>query len=80
MIITTQFAVQVEVHLTHCPEMGFVKLRCYRSCKLHQAGFDTQMVLVNLPKVMKSVMLDEEMAISNPANTRSKMMLRAGRR
>jgi hypothetical protein len=36
------------------------------------------MVSVNLPKVIKPAMLDEEMAESSPADTRSKMMLRAG--
>jgi hypothetical protein len=35
------------------------------------------MVSVNLPKVLKPAMLDEEMAISSPTDTRSKMMLRA---
>jgi len=38
------------------------------------------MVSVNLPEKMKSDMLDEEMAISSSADTRSKGMLRAGRR
>jgi hypothetical protein len=36
------------------------------------------MVSVNLPEMMKPAMLDEEMAIGNPADTRSNMMLRAG--
>jgi len=36
------------------------------------------MVSVNHPDLMKPDMLDEEMARSSPADTRSKAMLRAG--
>jgi hypothetical protein len=36
------------------------------------------MVSVNLPEMIKPEMLDEVMAKSNPADTRSKMVLRAG--
>jgi len=37
-------------------------------------------VSVNLPEMIKPAMLVEEMAISEPADTRSKMMLRAEQR
>jgi hypothetical protein len=38
------------------------------------------MVSVSLPDMMKPDMLDEATAKSNPADTRSKMVLRAERR
>jgi len=38
------------------------------------------MISVTLPEMIKPAMLDEEMAKSNPADIRSRMMLRAGRR
>jgi hypothetical protein len=55
-----------------------VKLRCFVPYKLHQLGFVTPMVSVNLPEMTKPAMLDEEMAESSPADTRSRMMLRVG--
>lgn len=38
------------------------------------------MVSVSLSDMMKPAVLDEEMAESNPTDTRSNMVLRAGRR
>jgi hypothetical protein len=38
------------------------------------------LVSVNLPELIKPAMLVEEMAINKPADTRSKMMLRAEQR
>jgi hypothetical protein len=60
--------------------MVFVKLRCFSLCKLHQLSFVTPLVSVNLSELMKPAMLEEEMATSIPADTRSKMMLRAEQR
>jgi len=62
------------------PGNGLCEAQVLQLCKLHQSGFVTPLVSVSLPELMKPVMLVEAMAKSKPTDTRSKMMLRAGRR
>jgi len=59
---------------------GLCEAQVLRFCKLHQLGFVTLLVSVNLPEMIKPAMLEEEMATSIPTDTRSKMMLRAEQR